>query len=108
MKVRSVLELGSGPFSTSLFLDRRVFPDLEKLTSYEDDLRWAALVAERVGTDPRLDFRVVESVSHSVPASSADASDNNRLIERLCRNLGLQLRYPRVYAHSDADPMVRS
>ena len=87
IKVRSVLELGSGPFSTSLFLDRRMFPDLEKLTSYEDDPSWAAAVTERVGTDPRLDFRVVESVSHSVPADVGDYDlvfiDDSRLtVER--------------------------
>lgn len=87
MKVRSVLELGSGPFSTSLFLDRRVFPDLEKLTSYEDDPTWAAAVVERVGTDQRLDLRVVESVRHSVPADVGDYDlvfiDDSRLpIER--------------------------
>ena len=52
MKVRSVLELGSGPFSTPLFLGRRVFPDLEKLISHEDDPRSAAVVTERVGRTP--------------------------------------------------------
>ena len=87
IKVRSVLELGSGPFSTSLFLDRRVFPDLEKLTSYEDDPSWAAVVIERVGPDPRLDFRMVESVSQSVSADVGDYDlvfiDDSRLpVER--------------------------
>lgn len=65
--VRRVLELGSGPFSTSLFLDRRAFPDLEDLTSYEDDAEWTKSVLSAVGDDDRLDYRVVDAVSKSVP-----------------------------------------
>jgi len=67
IRPRRVLELGSGPFSTALFLDREVFADLERLVSYEDDPEWERVVRDAVGTDPRLDFRMVEVVRTSVP-----------------------------------------
>lgn len=67
--VRRVLELGSGPFSTHLFLNRAVFPELQLLVSYEDDPKWSPVVLGEVGTDERLEFRMVEAVRHSVPVA---------------------------------------
>jgi hypothetical protein len=64
--IRSVLELGSGRFSTPTLLDRAAFPDLERLDSLENDMEWAKKVEELVGGDPRLDLRRVEG-----PISSA-------------------------------------
>jgi hypothetical protein len=61
------LELGSGPFSTGLFLNQRVFPSLERLESYEDDPSWAAIVLDQVGNDSRLDLRQVADVTDAVP-----------------------------------------
>lgn len=66
-EIKRVLELGSGPYSTSLFLDRSVFPHLEQLVSHEDDVEWKSVVLEEVGADPRLDFRMVPAVNASVP-----------------------------------------
>lgn len=67
--VRRVLELGSGPFSTPLFLNRAAFPDLEQLTSLEDDGDWSATVLNTVGEDDRLDYRLVAPpISASLPA----------------------------------------
>ncbi|WP_344329742.1 hypothetical protein [Aeromicrobium halocynthiae] len=65
--ISSVLELGSGAFSTPQFLDRRVFPALAALTSLEDDADWLSTVAESTGSDPRLDLRLVQKVCTSVP-----------------------------------------
>lgn len=48
--VHSVLELGCGLYSTSLFLDLTVYPDLVKLVSVEHDYTWA----RRMALDPRL------------------------------------------------------
>jgi predicted O-methyltransferase YrrM len=67
--VRHVLELGAGPYSTSLFLNRLAFPDVESLTSYEDDSDWKDIVLDTVGADKRLDFRMVDAVRYSVPKS---------------------------------------
>lgn len=65
--VRHVLELGSGPFSTKLFLNRRVFQDLERIESYEDDVEWESVVLQATGSDARLDLRLVDAVRDSVP-----------------------------------------
>lgn len=48
--VRSVLELGSGQYSTNLFLDRSVYPDLNLLVTVEPDAEWRA----KLPSDPRL------------------------------------------------------
>lgn len=65
--VRRVLELGSGTFSTPLYLNRGVFPDLEMLVSYEDDPEWLDVVMDAVGKDVRLDLRMVEAVRNAIP-----------------------------------------
>jgi predicted O-methyltransferase YrrM len=86
--IRSVLELGSGPFSTPLFLDRTVYPDLERLVSYEDVPEWEAVVREAAGPDPRLDLRMVPAVSEAVPVGELGdfdlifIDDSRRLAER--------------------------
>ena len=67
VEVRRVLELGSGAYSTPLFLDRGVFPLLEVLHSYEDDREWSTTVLDRVGSDPRLELRLVDAVPDAVP-----------------------------------------
>ncbi|MGB4581281.1 MAG: hypothetical protein WBI91_05395 [Coriobacteriia bacterium] len=72
--MRRVLELGSGLASTALFLDRAVFPELELLTTLEDDPEWRDVVLDAVGKDERLDFRMVDAVSTSVP-SNLDSYD---------------------------------
>lgn len=51
--IRSVLEFGSGPNSTVLFLDRRAFPVLEKLMSYENDSEWFKKVKKLTANDQR-------------------------------------------------------
>lgn len=38
--ITTVIEFGSGPFSTHLFLDREAFPDLRSLVSFEHDMTW--------------------------------------------------------------------
>ncbi len=61
LKVERVLELGSGLFSTPLFLDTAFFPDLVRLDSHEDDSSWAHQVSALIGTDPRLTLTKVEA-----------------------------------------------
>lgn len=65
--IRTVLELGSGPFSTTAFLDRQRFPDLERLVSYEDDPSWAAEVRLAVGDDQRLTYVEVANIPTQLP-----------------------------------------
>lgn len=51
MPIRSVIEFGSGPYSTDLFLDPEAFPLLESLTSFEHNSEWAGIVV--MGNDQR-------------------------------------------------------
>lgn len=53
LRVRKVLELGCGTFSTPTLLSRRCFPHLEKLDSLETERTWIEKAAEIVGRDPR-------------------------------------------------------
>ena len=55
-----VLELGSGLFSTPLFLDRSIFTDLEFLQVVENDPAWHKVVTDQVGDDPRMDYWLVD------------------------------------------------
>lgn len=68
--IRRVLELGSGPFSSAMFLNRDAFPDLEALVSYEDVPEWRDKVLDAVGEDDRLDLRLVEAV-HDAASQAA-------------------------------------
>ena len=49
--IRSVIEFGAGKFSTHLFLDPLVFPDLISLVTLEQDRNW---VKQVLVDDPRL------------------------------------------------------
>ncbi len=57
INVTRVLELGAGQFSTPLFLNRYVFPNLTILHSLENDLLWATRITKAI-RDPRLTFQL--------------------------------------------------
>jgi hypothetical protein len=57
--VRRVLELGSGEYSTGVFLDRSIFPEVETVDSVETDPAWYSRVTERFGRDGRLSLCLV-------------------------------------------------
>lgn len=59
--VRRVLELGCGPHSTGLFLDRRCFPGVEKLVSIENDPEWHRKILQQFPDEGRLELRLVPS-----------------------------------------------
>ena len=52
-QIRRVLELGCGAFSTSTFLNRKIFADLERLDSYETDRSWLEKTATAFQGDDR-------------------------------------------------------
>lgn len=56
--IKKVIEFGSGKWSTSLFLDKRFFPDLVELISIENDEGWVEHVSSRISDDR---FRIVLS-----------------------------------------------
>ena len=59
-EVRSVLELGSGLFSTLSFLNKDLFPDLEFIHSYENNPEWHAKVNEQTRRDNRITLTYVD------------------------------------------------
>ncbi len=59
--VWSVLELGSGEFSTKCFLDREMFPKLEIFLSLDDDANWAKKIRKEHGNDARFNQKVITS-----------------------------------------------
>ena len=52
-EIKTVMEFGSGEFSTLTFLNRVIFPNLERLVSTEAQSEWAENTRTRVGDDPR-------------------------------------------------------
>ncbi len=72
-RVRRVLELGCGPYSTGLFLDRRCFPRLQQLVSIEDNADWHHSVLSKLGADSRLDLRLAPDGA-AVAAKTLDIS----------------------------------
>lgn len=67
LKVRRVLELGPGYYSTSTFLDRSAFKDLEVLHSLEDDPVWIEKLTGMVRKDSRANMlSVPRPVSEAV------------------------------------------
>lgn len=47
-EIKSVMEFGSGDFSTLTFLNRDVFPNLESLVTTESQKRWADIMKSRI------------------------------------------------------------
>jgi hypothetical protein len=69
MKVARVVEFGSGHFSTAVFLNQSIYPDVEELYVYENDPTWAKNIELRYGSDPRLRLiHINGKVSTSVPS----------------------------------------
>jgi predicted O-methyltransferase YrrM len=56
---RRVAEFGCGQYSTLTFLDRQIFPHLERLDSFETDPEWLTKIEEQSGGDSRLTLRNV-------------------------------------------------
>lgn len=56
--IRSVLELGAGVYSTPVFLDQALYPDVVRVDSVEHDREWAERVLAAC-PDPRLALYVV-------------------------------------------------
>lgn len=74
-KIKRFLELGSGTFSTPSLLNKIVFPDLEHLTSVEDDGKWATTVLESINNDSRCNLELVASVADFVREADLSGFD---------------------------------
>ncbi|MBX7209080.1 MAG: hypothetical protein K1X78_12255 [Verrucomicrobiaceae bacterium] len=67
LKIRSVLEFGSGNHSSLTFLDRNCFPDVERVDSFENDVEWGCSIRAKTAHDPRFTMHLLEgSVADAV------------------------------------------
>jgi predicted O-methyltransferase YrrM len=74
--VRSVLEFGCGPHSTLTFLNRVIFPEVERVLSYEADSDWAYTVRQAAWDDARLHLQVLRaSVEDTIRQQDLDGYD---------------------------------
>lgn len=90
IRVRRVLELGAGPYSTPTFLNRAIFPDLTELVSVEKDQEWADRMRHgenSIGGDGRITLTDASPVDHSrfdlIFVDSAEASLRVAMIRHL-------------------------
>lgn len=60
--IKTIVEHGSGYFSTKVFLDRKFFPALETFISYEAHEEWYKKIKNSV-KDERFDYRFYENVN---------------------------------------------
>jgi len=73
-QIRSVLELGSGLYSTATFLNKTSFPDLQVLDSFETDSGWADTMKAVISGDPRASLKVAGG---TMAAALSDFQLNN-------------------------------
>ena len=72
----AVLEFGCGDTSTRAFIDRRYFPELRRLESYENDATWAERLRRQIGPEPRLNLQFVDGpISAAVEAIDLEQFD---------------------------------
>jgi predicted O-methyltransferase YrrM len=97
-KPRRIAEFGMGHFSTSIFLDRTLFPFVDQLTSFEDDPEWFSTIEHKHSRDTRFDARLVTTpmwkAAMRLHASDYDlilVDDSKRASERVRTLLALRL-----------------
>lgn len=120
VKPRRIAEFGMGHFSTSVFLDRSIFPSLELLTSFEDDPEWFSIMAQKHSPDSRLEANLVSppmwKAALRLRASDYDlifVDDSKSARERSRTLLALRLskgvtRRPVVVVHDVDLPRLRA
>lgn len=75
VRMKRVLELGSGLYSTPAFLDPTLFPHLRRLDSTENDLAWAEQVAAAVSSDRWRLHRLAGATSEALSQFDLDSYD---------------------------------
>lgn len=77
LPIRSVIEFGSGLVSTPAFLDRRLFPHLDTLHSYETNATWYERVVSEssISADARARIQLVSSAMGSAIERNEPAID---------------------------------
>ena len=93
--IERVGEFGLGEVSTLTFLDRKLFPQLELLVSFENKLQWADEVGNLVAGDPRWLLRMAGSweemfnLIHGVPPLELVLVDSETISSRISILLNL-------------------
>jgi hypothetical protein len=99
--VRKVLEFGCGYYSTLTFLNRSVFPHLERLESVENDGAWAGVIQETAKSDTRWTLKLVDGeISESVSTLDLESfdliliDDSQTSAQRVCTIREVSIRAP--------------
>lgn len=66
IKIHKILELGSGNYSTPLFLDKQIFPDLEFVVSYENDILWYNEIKQKFLNEDRLKLKYCDALMKDI------------------------------------------
>src|SRR4051794_15044459 len=66
--IKTVLEFGAGNFSTLTFLDRSLFPKVERVHSFETEPDWKRRIEAQAAADGRL---MIELIDADVPRTAA-------------------------------------
>lgn len=75
-EIRSVLEFGCGYYSTLTFLNRSIFPQLERLQSVENDSSWGEILQDVAGKDDRWVLNLIQNeIANAVPNLDLEAFD---------------------------------
>lgn len=67
LSARQVVELGSGIYSTSTFLNREVYPDVDRVLSIEDSPQWARAIHEACPDTRLIITHVPRGPGHLLP-----------------------------------------
>jgi hypothetical protein len=62
MPIREAIEIGCGRYSTQAFCNKKLFPDLARLISFESKHQWITEVLCIIDKDPRVSFVLGEDV----------------------------------------------
>jgi predicted O-methyltransferase YrrM len=120
-----IVELGSGVFSTTAFLNRTVFPQVEHLLSIENDNEWFVRVRDLVCTDSRaslvnvtgpialsLSDAYIEQADLVMIDDSTDASSRaatiRAVLPRLRSDALMVIHDFEIQAYRDASKCIRS
>src|SRR3954469_12120285 len=75
-QIRQVLEFGAGHFSTLCFLNREMFPDLQRNQSFETDPEWERGVEAEANGDQRVTIALIDQdVARAVTSCDFNSFD---------------------------------
>jgi hypothetical protein len=120
LRPRRIAEFGMGWHSTGVFLNRQLFPTVERLVSFEDDPAWFNAIKAKHGHDTRFDSRLVSPPMwktalhlHAEDFDLVFVDDSRTEVERSKTLLALRLssgitKGPAVVVHDAELPRLRA